>query len=99
MKCKALIGLSCISCQTDPVFDHILITEVMSQNTNTLYDENGHSEDWIEISNVGNEYVHLNGLQLTDNLMAKKYWDVPMITLAPNETVIVFASGKDLKDI
>ena len=45
----------------------VVISEFMADNTRTLFDEDGDSEDWIEIRNVGSTGVNLLDWSLTDN--------------------------------
>ncbi|MBN2611224.1 MAG: CotH kinase family protein [Bacteroidales bacterium] len=77
--------------------DSILISEFMALNNNTLQDEDGNFEDWIEINNAGSVEVNLAGWSLTDEATIYTKWLFPDITLAPGEYLIVFASGKDRK--
>jgi hypothetical protein len=70
------------------------ITEFLSDNSNGLTDEDGDYSDWIEIYNPDATPIDLAGWHLTDNATNLTLWTFPSHTLAQNEYLIVFASGK-----
>ena len=72
----------------------VLLSEFMANNGSTLLDEDGDSSDWVEIWNSTNATVNLSGYFLTDSLGTPAKWALPGWTLAPNQYLIVFASGK-----
>ncbi len=49
-----------------PALPHVIITEFMADNENTLRDEDGDRPDWIEIHNAGEQTVNLDNWSLTD---------------------------------
>ncbi|HPR16840.1 MAG TPA: CotH kinase family protein [Candidatus Cloacimonadota bacterium] len=73
----------------------VRLNEVMSANLFTLSDEDGESEDWIEIYNYGSEDVDLTGFGLSDNSGNPLKWTFPSVTISPQDYLTVFASGKD----
>src|SRR5262245_25058265 len=75
--------------------DNVQINEFMALNNNSLKDEDGDHEDWIELHNAGSNTVNLAGWYLTDTTNRLTNWMVPSVTLAPDAYLIVFASGKD----
>jgi len=82
-----------------------VISEFLASNTSRaplsageLLDEDGESSDWIEIWNPSFEAVNLAGWFLTDNLDNPTKWEFPAVELAPNDFLVVFASGKDRRD-
>ncbi|MDG5800510.1 CotH kinase family protein [Marinilabiliaceae bacterium ANBcel2] len=77
--------------------NNIRITEIMASNSNTIADEEGDYEDWIEIHNSGNEPVNLNNWGLSDDETTPFRWQFPNITIDPGEYMIVWASGKNRK--
>src|SRR5688572_14722270 len=72
--------------------DNVVISEFMASNDQTLADEDGDFEDWIEIYNAGTNTVNLNGWQLGDR---NNLWSFPATNLAPNSFLVVFASNKN----
>ena len=71
------------------------INELMSSNSNTIYDEDGDSPDWIEIRNTGDNTVNLSEYYLSDNTDDKMKWQFPDMTLSPQQYLVIFASDKD----
>ncbi|MCK4342303.1 MAG: lamin tail domain-containing protein [Phycisphaerae bacterium] len=75
--------------------DNPLITEFMASNDSTLLDEDGEFSDWIEIHNPAPPILNLAGWYLTDDDGDLTKWQFPIMTLAPGDYLIVFASSKD----
>lgn len=75
----------------------VSINEVMASNSNTLYDEDGDYEDWIELYNHGQQAVSLNGFGFTDNADNPFKWVFPSISIQPGQYLLIWASGKDRK--
>ncbi|HAK95022.1 MAG TPA: hypothetical protein DCM87_08475, partial [Planctomycetes bacterium] len=75
--------------------DDIVLNEFMASNGVTLQDEDGDSPDWIELWNRGTAPIDLGGWSLTDDPLQPGKWSFPARTLAPQEFLVVFASGKD----
>ncbi len=71
------------------------ITEFMARNVSTLPDEDGQFSDWIEIHNGSSEAIDLGGWHLTDERADLTKWRFPDRTLAADEYLVVFASGKN----
>ena len=71
-----------------------VISEFMASNDQTLNDGDGHSSDWVELFNAGDETAHLLGWHLTDNALNLNKWSFPDVTLEPGSYLVVFASGK-----
>jgi len=76
----------------------VVISEFMASNDNTLDDEDGDSEDWIEIFNQSAAAVNLTGWHLTDDASLLTKWTFPNVILDPGELLVVFASNKDRVD-
>ncbi|MEX2185449.1 MAG: lamin tail domain-containing protein [Pirellulales bacterium] len=72
-----------------------IISEFMASNRGGLADEDGDESDWIEISNVGDAAVDLDGWHLTDDATSPQRWTLPSRTLDPGEHLVVFASNKN----
>jgi len=75
--------------------DQLLITEFMAANDGIVLDEDGDSEDWIELHNAGTNVVNLDGWFLTDKNAQPTQWRFPATNLPPNGYLVVFASGKN----
>ncbi len=72
-----------------------VITEFMASNSNTLTDSAGQTVDWVEIHNPTAQAFDLDGWTLTDDPDQPTKWAFPSRALAPDEYLLVFASGKD----
>ena len=74
---------------------NIVINEVLASNTNSIQDEDGTHQDWIELYNDGAITVNLLGFGLTDDPLLLYKWIFPNISIAPGEYLIVWASDKN----
>ena len=97
LRCSLAIILSLFSNSTLSA-QSVVISEFMASNDNILNDEDGDSEDWIEIFNEGASVVNLTGWHLTDDAALLTKWTFPNVTLDPGELLVVFASNKDRAD-
>jgi hypothetical protein len=75
-----------------------IITEFAASNDEGLSDFQGDSSDWIELHNPTAQAVDLEGWYLTDDLSDLTKWEMPEVSLSPGGYLVVFASGKDLRD-
>jgi hypothetical protein len=73
----------------------IKINEIMSSNTQVIYDEDGDTPDWLEIVNHGDSEIDLSDYYLSESRTNLLKWQLPAIKLAPNRPFLVYASGKD----
>ena len=76
----------------------VTISEFMASNQSVLADEDGDFEDWIELHNNALEPVNLQDWHLTDTSGNLTKWQFPAVTLAAQEHLVVFASGKNRTD-
>ena len=99
---------------TSGAYSQVIISEFMADNaTSAIVDDDGDHSDWIELTNMGNTPVTLNGWYLTDeggenasrlNADLRK-WQFPVaspvITLAAtgnvNSRLVVWCSNKNRK--
>jgi hypothetical protein len=77
----------------------ISINEIMASNQSTIADEDEEFADWIELYNYGDDQINMGGWGLTDNYERLFKWVFPNITIQPQEFLLVWASGKDRKQI
>ncbi len=71
------------------------INELLASNNNSIQDEDGSFEDWIEIHNPGTVPRDLTGWYLTDDATNPTKWQFPATSIPPNEYLIVWASNKN----
>ncbi|MBL9134721.1 MAG: chitobiase/beta-hexosaminidase C-terminal domain-containing protein [Verrucomicrobiales bacterium] len=67
----------------------------MASNSATLTDEDGDHPDWIELRNVSDRDVGLEGWWLTDGASPARRWRLPATNLVARGFLVVFASGKN----
>ena len=75
------------------------INELMSSNAGAVYDRDGDASDWIELYNAGTSSINLAGYGLSDKAYQPFLWTFPNYEMASGEYLLVFASGKDRKEI
>lgn len=75
--------------------DALFITEFLAVNKGPLLDAEGDALSWIEIYNAGTNVVNLAGWRLTDDPALVAGWTFPSTNLAPDQFLVVFASGKN----
>ena len=68
---------------------------VANNNAEGLLDEDGSSEDWIEIYNPGPGIIDLSDYYLTDDTQEINKWSFPAVLMLPERYMIVFASSKN----
>jgi hypothetical protein len=72
-----------------------IISEFLASNSDGLRDSDGDSSDWIEIYNPTSASVNLQGWRLTDDPGDLNQWTFPSTVIAPDDFLVVFASGKN----
>ncbi|MEO8350383.1 MAG: CotH kinase family protein, partial [Chthoniobacteraceae bacterium] len=75
----------------------VVISEFLASNSNSITDEDGNHEDWIELNNIGAGSVNLLGWYLTDDPSQPRKWAFPNRTMAAGSYLVVFASNKNRK--
>ncbi len=69
----------------------LAINEFMASNDNTIQDEAGEYDDWLELYNYGSDTIFLGDKYLTDNQNKKTKWKMPKQWLLPNEYILFWA--------
>ncbi|MCA9218025.1 MAG: chitobiase/beta-hexosaminidase C-terminal domain-containing protein, partial [Planctomycetales bacterium] len=77
----------------------VLISEFMAANASGLADEDRDFSDWIELENQTSSAIDLTGWTISDDIDEFNKWTFPQIELPANGRVIVFASGKNRREI
>jgi len=77
----------------------VFISEFVASNTNSFEDGFGSKPDWVELYNSGSAAVDLNGYTLSDDASDPSAWTFEgNVSIAANQYMVVFASGKDVVD-
>lgn len=74
----------------------VLINEFSCANDNTIADNFGEYEDWIELYNTGATPIDLTGYYLSDSKNNPTKWAIPSGVLNPGSFRLFFASGRDV---
>ena len=78
--------------------DPVVISEVLPRNRYSASDSDGERNEWAEIHNRGSEAVSLAGYYLSDDADNPAKWAFPDVSIAPDEYLLIFLSGKDRTD-
>jgi hypothetical protein len=76
----------------DAQFSQVVLSEVVAANTRSV-DSFSETSDWFELENLGDR-IDLAGWSISDG--DGNIWTLPATTMAPNERLLVWASGRDL---
>lgn len=75
--------------------DRLVINEIMALNQGGPVDDNGETEDWIELHNRSNASVDAGGYWLTDNPSNLRKWSLPQGTRVPAGGYLVIWADED----
>ncbi len=73
----------------------VIINEVSASNSSTIYDEDGDAPDWIELLNITSEPIQLSDYFISDKANDPFLFQLPGVTLQPDEHALLFASDKN----
>jgi hypothetical protein len=79
-------------------YAQVVISEILASNKNSIKDQFGQSSDWIELYNNSTTTLNLLNWTLTDDSKQPAKWRFPSVNLEPGAYMIIFASGKNLKE-
>jgi hypothetical protein len=83
-----------ISIQAEPI-----ISEIVAENSRGYSDDDRDRSDWIELFNPDESAWSLKGWALSDDPMALNKWQFPDISIGAKSYLVVFASGKDRRNL
>src|SRR5688572_8606689 len=99
MTCVAGLAVSCDGCEPPPppgldagvgVPTSLAINEVMSRNESTHADANGEFDDWVELFNLTDQEIVLDGFTLADSGSAPAGFPAGAV-VPPNGFLVLFA--------
>lgn len=76
------------------VLGQIVINEISNANGSTFYDQEGDTEDWIELYNNGSSSVNLLNYGITDDDTELNKFIFPSISIASHSYLLLLASEK-----
>ncbi len=59
----------------------LIINELMALNTHTLEDDDGETDDWIEVYNTGAADIDMSGMYFSDNIGSSIQYTIPVGTI------------------
>ena len=74
----------------------LVISEFLASNDNSIVDNLGNHEDWLEVHNAGDAAANLNDYYLTDDANNLQKWRFPIQSLPAGGYLVVFASDRNL---
>jgi hypothetical protein len=78
-----------------PPFPALWINEVQPENVNSITDNNGQQDPWIELYNAGSNSIALAGMFLSNNYTNLGSWTFPAgAAIAPGEFKVIFADAE-----
>ena len=90
-----LCGLGVLGLALCGLAQAVVISEFMASNATGWMDEDGERSDWLEVTNLSAQTISLLGYYLSDDLEDLRQWSFPDVSLPPQSSLTVFASGKD----
>lgn len=77
--------------------DEIVINEFMATNTNTVADQDGEFDDWIELYNKSIYNIDVSDWILTDNASNLDKYRIPAGTIMPPDSYLIIWADEDGK--
>ncbi len=73
----------------------LIINEFMASNSNTIQDEGGAFPDWVEIYNITDSPISLDGYFLTDDLTEQNKWAFPDTTIPGKGFLLIWTDDDE----
>jgi len=83
---------------TISTFGDVVINEFMASNNQTIADQDGEFDDWIELYNNTESEISLNGFYLSDKLEEPFKWIFPDTSIAAGGYLIIWADKDTLQE-
>jgi hypothetical protein len=74
----------------------VLINEIVASNSNSAYDLNAESDDWVELFNTTSSSIDLSGMYLSDEPLNLMKWAFPIGTSIPANGYLLVWCDNDL---
>ncbi len=69
----------------------LVINEFMADNENTIADQDGEFDDWIELYNNSDQEIELEGFSLSDDAAEPQMWLFPDTSILAGDYLIIWA--------
>lgn len=73
----------------------LVINEFMADNENTVADQDGEYDDWLELFNNGSEDIGLDGYYLSDDAADPYQWVFPDTTIIAGGYLVIWADNDE----
>ena len=71
----------------------VVFNELVSSNDGVSIDEEGQTEDWIELANTSDEDINLKGYSITDD--PDERFELPDLIIKANSVLVLWADGDE----
>ena len=86
----------CLTLFISSVQAQVVVNEISCSNVNTVADNYGEFEDWVELYNTTGSVANIGGFHLSDRVGNPTKWQIPAGTTVPaNGYLRIFFSGRD----
>ena len=76
----------------------VIINEYMSSNKTYNYDKNGYYFDWVELKNISDDDININGMYITDNSNNLTKYKIPNSVIKKDGYLLIYLAGKKISD-
>jgi hypothetical protein len=73
----------------------VVINEIQASNTETVSDQDGEFDDWIELYNNSSTTIDLSGYYLSDNFENLSKWEIPENTSIDADSYLIIWADED----
>ena len=85
-----------VATTSNPTAGDLVINELLASNDETVADQDGEYDDWIELYNNGSNSIDLSGYYLSDDATDLSKWSIPQGTvIEANEYLIIWADDDE----
>lgn len=82
----------------EAITSDIIINEVLVRNGGQFKDEFGEYSGYIELKNTTDSKINLKNYSLSNSINEPFKWKLPDISLDANEVIMIYTSGRDIKE-
>lgn len=75
--------------------EDVVINEILASNDQTIADQDGEFDDWIELYNNSTNSIDLSGYYLSDNFTNLEKWEIPQGTTIEGDSYLIIWADED----